>query len=165
MEIIWTWSVPVMQNLLSSLIAVIAGIIFTQFIRNRYDKWKYGRWHVVVTQSVPPSEQPATGATATASPTATPLTAPRQVLVDRAISVRKAKEILTETSDLSVFLKGVISPYAYVKCDLVGDDCEKGLLEKDDAHRVFRVDLDHNRHASEPANAKAAPQSQKPAVM
>jgi len=58
--------------------------------------------------------------------------------------VRKAKEILDEPADLSVFLKGVISPYALLNCDIIEEGERMGLLIRDNINRQFIVDLDKN---------------------
>ena len=86
-DLIGSSIIAILQNLIASFLAVVFGIAFTQFVRRRWDEHRYGRWHVIVKKK-------------------------EEIKVNRAISVRKAKEILDEPADLSVFLKGVISPYA-----------------------------------------------------
>jgi hypothetical protein len=111
--------IAILQNLIASFLAVVFGIAFTQFVRRRWDERQYGRWHVILKKK-------------------------GEVKINRAISVRKAKEILDEPADLSVFLKGVVSPYALLNCDIIEEGECLGLLVKDDVNRQFIVDLDKN---------------------
>ncbi|MBC8446147.1 MAG: hypothetical protein H8D78_00205 [Chloroflexi bacterium] len=64
--------------------------------------------------------------------------------MSRKISAGKAREILEEPADLSVFLKGVVSPYAWVNCDIIEEGRKIGLLQEDRQNRVFTIDLDKN---------------------
>lgn len=118
-----SWLTAITQNLVASFLAVIFGIGFTHLIRRRWDENRFGRWHVVIRQG---------GA---------------QIL-DRKISVRKAKELLEEPSDLSVFLKGLVSPYATLNCDIIEVGKELGLLSVDLTARCYVIDLDKNPTAT-----------------
>lgn len=59
--------------------------------------------------------------------------------LDRPISPRKAREIYEETADLSVFLKGVASPYGYITCDIIQDGEDLGLLRKEEERKDFQL--------------------------
>ena len=118
-DIIWSFIIAISQNLIASFLAVVFGIAFTQFVLRRWDEHRYGRWHVIIKKK-------------------------EEIKVNRAISVRKAKEILDEPADLSVFLKGVISPYALLNCDIIEEGERLGLLIRDNINRQFIVDLDKN---------------------
>ena len=118
-ELIGSSIIAIVQNLIASFLAVVFGIAFTQFIRRRWDERQYGGWYVIVKKK-------------------------EEIKVNRAISVRKAQEILNETADLSVFLKGVVSPYALLNCDIIEEGACRGLLVKDSVKRQFIVDLDKN---------------------
>lgn len=79
----------------------------------------------------------------------------QKVKVDRPISVAKAKAILSESADLSVFLKGVVSPYAALFCDLIAELENK---EKPPTEKVLRlegktyiIDLDKNKQPKQNA--------------
>jgi hypothetical protein len=111
--------ITILLNLISNFLIVVLGILFTQFVRRRSDKRRYGGWHVIIKEK-------------------------GEIKVDRAISVRKAKEILDEPTDLSVFLKGIVSPYAKLNCDIIVEGECLGLLIKDNVNRQFIVDLDKN---------------------
>ncbi len=106
----------ILTNLLSEFIIVVLGVLFAQFILNRWKERHYGRWQVVVVDR--------SGAEHI-----------------RPISPRKAKQILDEPADLSVFLKGVISAYGQVTVDLITEGRSLGLLQEDRAARRFTVDL------------------------
>jgi hypothetical protein len=59
--------------------------------------------------------------------------------LDRSISPRKAREICDEPADLSVFLKGVASPYGYITCDIIQDGEALGLLSVEEVGKDFRL--------------------------
>ncbi len=72
-------------------------------------------------------------------------------LTSRDISWRKAQEVADDISELSVFLKGVISPYAWVTCDIVAEGLEVGLLTIEKKRkfllgesRVYTIHVDKN---------------------
>lgn len=121
----------VLLNLISNFLIVVFGILFTQFVRRRWDERRYGGWHVIIKEK-------------------------DQIKVSRAISVRKAKEILNEPADLSVFLKGIVSPYDSLNCDIIKEGESLGLLIRDNVNRQFIVDLDKNPPPSERPRRQAA---------
>ena len=118
-DLIWSSVIAVFQNLIASILVVVFGIAFAQFGRDRLDEHRYGRWHVIIKNK-------------------------EEIKLNRAISVRKAKEILDEPADLSVFLKGVASPFAFLNSDIVEEGERLGLLTRDNINRQFIVDLDKN---------------------
>lgn len=120
----------VYANLLSEFIIVVAGILFAQFVRRRFEQWRFGNWRVIVKKQ-------------------------GEVLVDRAISPRKAHEIAEETADLSVYLKGLVSPYDWIKSDLIEDGEKLGLLTIDKENRRYIIDLDKNQ-ATTPSSTSAS---------
>lgn len=109
----------ILTSLLQELVVVIAGVIVAQIILSRWDRWRYGGWKVVVTKN-------------------------QQEILRRDISPGKAKQILQEPADLSVFLKGVVSPYAQIHCDLIEEGQKIGLLVEDPLARQFTIALDRN---------------------
>ena len=44
-------------------------------------------------------------------------------------------ELLSEPAELSVFLKGVVSPYAWIKCDMIEVGEEIGLFVQDNRRK------------------------------
>ena len=84
----------IFQTLLGEVIVVIAGFILAKAILEKRDNRRFGGWRILVRDK-------------------------STELVNRPISVRKVKEILDDSADLSVFVKGVASPYCWIKCDIV----------------------------------------------
>ena len=113
------------QTVLAELIVVVLGVLIAHFILRNWERWRYGKWHVVVLEG-------------------------EETHVDRRISPAKAKQILDEPADLSVFLKGVVSPYGWIKCDLIEHGQEEGLLVVDEVKKRFVIDLDKNPDDSRP---------------
>lgn len=113
------WITAIAQNLVASFIGVVFGIGFTYFVRKRWEEHRFDRWHAVIVRG-------------------------GSQILDRKISVRKAKEMLEEPSDLSVFLKGLVSPYATLYCDIIEVGPKLGLLRIDRASRCYTIDLEKN---------------------
>ena len=124
MNLTWeTLSVWVVSGMVQNFTWMMIAIFFAQFVQRTYDAWRYGKWQVIVMKN---------GA----------------VVMERAISPRKVKEILTEPSDMSVFLKGVVSPYGWIHCDVLTDGRKYGLFLQQDANRRLVLDLDKNPSGS-----------------
>lgn len=113
-------------NILSSFLGVIAAFMVGKFYFDRC----YAGWHVILTQR-------------------------GEVKLNRPISPRKAREMYEEPADESVFLKGVASPYGYIRCDLIQDGQALGLLhiieERKDIgpfkryiRRTYTINMDSN---------------------
>lgn len=109
----------VIAGLITELIVVVVGVLFAYGIRAGWEKWRYGGWQVRVIRG-------------------------DELILERPISPPKAKEILREPSELSVFLKGVVSPYEFIGCDLIGEGRDMGLLVEDRKNKRFIIDLDKN---------------------
>ena len=108
-----------LQTILGELLIVTLGVLFAAFVKSGYDQWRYGGWRVLVTQN-------------------------GQEEVNRPVSARKAEQVLEEPADLAVYLKGVASPYAWIRCDIISEGKEIGLLTIDKAARRFIINLDRN---------------------
>ena len=106
----------IFQTLLGEFIVVIAGFILAKTILERIDKWHFGGWRVVVRNK-------------------------GKELVNRPISVRKAKEIFDDSADMSVFLKGVASPYCWITCDIISQGQDIGLLNIDKKKRRITINI------------------------
>ncbi len=109
----------VVMSVISEIVIVALGVLVGHFVLDRWEGFLYGGWHVVVRRG-------------------------DRVTLRRAISAPKAKEILTEPAELSVFLKGVISPYERIRCDLLEEGRKIGLLVEDRKGKQFVIDLDKN---------------------
>lgn len=118
----------VIVNLVTEVIVVVIGVLVAQVLKRWWDEWRYGGWCVIVRRG---------GAE----------------VVKRAVSAGKAKEVLGEPAELSVFLKGLVSPYDTLHCDILEVDKQPGLLVIDRKARRFVVDLDK----SPPKPKNAAP--------
>ncbi len=122
------WPEAILQNLIATAIGVIIGFIVDRLYQRRKDEREFGGWHVEVVKEARP-------------------------VVQRDISTRKAKEILTESADLSVFVKGVASPYGWINCDVIQNFEEaeekrtprdRRLLHLDRENRWILINLDNN---------------------
>ena len=113
-------------NILSSALGVVVAYLVGKLYFDRC----YAGWHVRLLQG-------------------------KELKLDRPISPRKAREIYDEPADLSVFLKGVASPYGYIQCDIIQDGERLGLLKvaetrrdlwrfKRYIRRVYTIDMDKN---------------------
>ncbi|MBI1390128.1 MAG: hypothetical protein GC154_16930 [bacterium] len=63
------------------------------------------------------------------------------LLIERNISTKKAEDIISDESDLSDYLKGVCSPYQYLKVDIVVRGKELGLLDVNKKERIITINL------------------------
>jgi hypothetical protein len=118
----FTWDeIPklLVSGLIQNLVWVIVGILLVQSTKNLLDWLRFGRWSIVVIDQGIEK-------------------------VNREITVRKARDILNEPAEMSVFVKGVASPYGWIKCDLFQEGTERGLFKQDSKQRQLIVDLDKN---------------------
>ncbi len=109
----------VIQTLLAELIVVVAGVLVAHSFLALAIKLRYGRWQVRIIKE-------------------------NTEILRRDISPTKAKEILGEPADMSVFLKGVVSPYGWINCDLLREGKEIGLFVQDNRQRLLTINLDKN---------------------
>jgi hypothetical protein len=115
-QTIWEW---VLSGLVQNVVWVVAAILFVQFVQKVYENRRYGGWRVIVQMN-------------------------EKGLVDREISPGKLKEILEEPSEMSVFIKGVASPYAWINCDVLTEGKRLGLFMEEREQRRLVIDLDKN---------------------
>ena len=106
------------NTLFSEFIVVVAGVLFAIFVRNRYIRWRYGGWKVVIKQDGEEHERP--------------------------ITPEKAKEILDSDEELSVYLKGIASSYAWLNCDLITEGRKRGMLVEDRKKKQYIIDMTKN---------------------
>jgi len=110
----------IFTGLVTELVIVILGVLFAHTIQIKWKEWRHGGWRVRVMRN------------------------DEEMILERAISPAKAKEILQEPANLSVFLKGVVSPYAIIRCDLIGEGRERGLLVEDKQGKLLIINLARN---------------------
>jgi hypothetical protein len=119
---VWITSVWnfIFETLLAELIIVIFGVLIVQKGQEWLDKKRYGGWHVTLLQN-------------------------GETRLTREISYKKLKEIQEEPAELSVYLKGVTSPYAWFQgVDLIEDGEKLGLVCMDPETKTYTIDLDKN---------------------
>lgn len=113
------WVKAILQNLIASGIASFFGVIFGVLVLQRYqrgqDEKKFGNWTVIVKR-------------------------PGEKDVKRCIPIERAKLVLDDDSELSVYLKGIASPFGWINCDLVTEGVENKMLVRDNEHRTFIID-------------------------
>lgn len=108
------------ETVLGEIIVVVMGVLVAHVIMGAYRSWRFGRWTVVIHEG-------------------------DDVLLDRSISPSKAKQLLDDEADLSVYLKGVVSPYAWLHRDLLDPkSLEEGMLIIDETTRTYHIDLGKN---------------------
>lgn len=113
---LWEW---VFSGLVQNFVWMILAILFVELGQKTYEKWKYGRWRVIVLSH-------------------------GEEKVNREITTGKVKEILSEPVDMSVFIKGVISPYGWLNCDLLTTGKDIGLFVENRKERRLVIDMDKN---------------------
>jgi len=122
-------------NIAASVLSALGGVLIAFAIRRWYWDRCFNGWVVKVTQNGVEK-------------------------VNRTISPRKAKEIYEEPADLSVFLKGIASPYSYIRGDILEEGPKLGLLNPIEhenrkigfrtwclpwrIRRTYMIDLDKN---------------------
>ena len=113
---IWNF---ILEVVLAEFIVVVIGVLSAFLIKDIWVRWRYGGWKVIVRDG-------------------------EKELLLRNISPGKAKEILYEPAELSVFLKGVASPYGFLNCDILTRGKEVGLFVQEDQERCYFINLDKN---------------------
>jgi len=96
----------VLANLVTEFLVVVFGVLFANFVQRSIKQRRYGGWKLLLYQGKP------IGESEDAEPSETPL-------LERALSADTAQRILYDDNELDIFLKGRISPFADVNCDLV----------------------------------------------
>ncbi len=109
----------IVQTLLQEFVVIVFAVLFALTIQRWIEKWRYGNWQVEIRE------------------------AQKRVLYKN-ISPGKAKAILEIPEDMSVFLKGLISPFGWLNCDLIDDGPRLGLLNINTKKRIISIDMDKN---------------------
>lgn len=102
-----------MSDLFVSLLSDAVVVLFAVLIWNRYKVFRFGGWHVSIRQD-------------------------GKEIARRDISARKAEIVLDDDADLSVFIKGVVSPYGWLNTDVLN------LIMVSKSLKMIDVDLDKN---------------------
>ncbi len=114
----------VFETLLSELVVVIAGVLIVQKAQKWLDKKRYGGWRVIVTCN-------------------------DESILERDISYTKLKAIQEEPAELSVYLKGVISPYSWIVVDIIEKGEELELVITNTKNKTYTINLDKNPQEKE----------------
>lgn len=130
---VWEW---IISGLVQNFVWVIVAIAFVQFVQRAYDGVRYGRWKVIVREN-------------------------GKDRMMRNISPGKVKEILGESSEMSVYIKGVTSPYGWINCDILTEGKEIGLFTQDDENRRLIVNLDKNPRNGNETVKKLSPKKKR----
>ena len=124
----------VVANLLTEFIVVVFGVLFANFVQRRIKQWRYGGWRLMLYASEPLPHEATRPKDESTSPGPRPL-------LERELSADTAQRILYDKSELDVYLKGRVSPFANVNCDLVTelDSGASQVIVKDDVGRRITI--------------------------
>lgn len=107
----------VLVEFIFTILAVIAAQTLIKWINN----WRYGRWKLTVKRT-------------------------DTIILDKIpVSPQKMKQINDVPEEMSVFLKGLCSPFHYIKCDLSRRGVALGVLTQDYDNREIIIDLDKDK--------------------
>lgn len=107
----------VLVEFIFTILAVIAAQTLIKWINN----WRFGRWKLTVKRS-------------------------DTIILDKIpVSPQKMKQINDVPEEMSVFLKGLCSPFHYIKCDLPRRGVTLGVLKQDYKMREIIIDLDKDK--------------------
>jgi hypothetical protein len=113
-----TWE-AIFENVLGEFVFTIIAVIVAQLLINKvWYEFRYGRWHLTIIKN-------------------------GEIKINKKkISTGKMKQINEIPEELSVYLKGICSPFHRVQCDIIEDGPKLGLYTKDNKNREIIIDLD-----------------------
>lgn len=120
MDFIGNLAAVVAGQIFNDLVSLIVAFTAVKALEALYKKRKYGGWTLIV--------QDATG----------------KVVTKRLVGMKKMEAVLDDESELSVFIKGVSSPFAWINIDPVTKGREVGLLTILPKVKEISVDLSKN---------------------
>lgn len=82
-------------GLIVEILIVIGGYIIGHIVVTKYKENKFGNWHAFL------------------------LKEDDEIILDRPLSPATAERVIEDEAELNVYLKGLISPFGIVNCDLV----------------------------------------------
>ena len=124
----------VVANLVSEFLIVVFGVLVANFVQRRIKQSRYGRWHRVLYPAEPLPDEVQLPSSEVAEAGSRPL-------FRREISPDTAQRILHDQSELDIYLKGRLSPFANVNCDLISE-LESGnsmVITKNDKNRRITI--------------------------
>ncbi len=99
-----------------SLAFLIVKVVYDQW----FMKWKWGGWKVLVYEE-------------------------NICMHEEEIASQSANRILNDRREFSVYIKGIVSPYAWLNLDVGSKDAEeKGLTERDSKNKQIIINIDKN---------------------
>lgn len=125
----------ILANLATEFIIVLFGVLVAHQIQRYIKQWRYGRWRMLLLPVDPPLEDSSHSLRAGAA------TVERPPILERELSPDTAQRILTDKTEFDIFVKGRISPFFDVTCDLVTelDSGKSTVIIRDDVSRVITV--------------------------
>lgn len=110
-----------LEQIAVSVLGCFVSVLCPVMLFYGYKKWKFSGWKVIVKDG-------------------------DTVRTTRLVGPKKAEQVLDDTSDLSVFIKGVVSPYCrHLNEDVISDKSrESGLFKQLDKEKTWVVDIAKN---------------------
>lgn len=123
----------ILANLATEFVIVLFGVLVANQIQRYIKQWRYGRWRMRLLPVAPPSGEGMVQS-ATAGANQTPI-------LERELSPDTAQRILNDKTEFDIFVKGRISPFFDVNCDLVTelDSDNSSVITRDNVRRVITV--------------------------
>jgi hypothetical protein len=107
------------SGLFQNFVWFLIGVVIVYIFWEGWKKRRYGRWVVILKRG-------------------------GEIILRRQVSPEKVRDILDDASDKAVFLKGIVSPYDYLNCDIIEVGPRLGLFREDKKERQWVIDLDKN---------------------
>lgn len=124
----------ILANLVTEFIIVLFGVLVANQIQRYLKQLRYGRWKMRLLP-VKPIVDGESGLSLGELETS------RAPVLERDLSADTAQRILNDKTEFDIFVKGRISPFYDVKCDLVTelDSGHSDVITRDDVNRVITV--------------------------
>ena len=108
----------IIPNLFYDLFKMTLSFIFARYLYEYYIMdWFWGGWKIIINDS-------------------------DKLKTERAISSATFKRINSDLTELSIYTKGVISPFCYLKIDIVSPEAEElGLIRRDKENKRIIINI------------------------
>ena len=107
-------------DLIFEVFIIIISVLLVTPIKKGIDKIRYHGWFVTIIKN-------------------------GENKVNRPISYQKLKEIKNESAEMSVFIKGVASPYGFINCDILEDGLKQKIFIIDEENKKLIYDFDKQK--------------------
>ena len=109
-----------LEQIAASVIGCIVGVVFPYIVFHAYTKRRFSGWKVVVKDK-------------------------DAIRAERKVGPKKAEIILEDDAELSVFVKGIVSPFCTLNEDLLSERARDiGLFTRSDREKRLTVDISRN---------------------